>query len=227
MVPPMRRGGPRTGRQGMERGTPLADLSRVERAVRRGEYRAPDLRARQSSRWQSIRREIADEGLGFTLVFYLVFFPVFFVCVWAVRIAWLPLSFVYRWINERIIRFGKSHRIARRFGSYFHRHRWQEAAVGLLFLLPLPFVFVAFLVTRWHALFPGVHGQDLGQDFGFAWMMVAIGAAVLAIDLLGVLPFADLFTSPVEEIDLGTIFLTFFYVFALPLVAALFVFGVL
>jgi hypothetical protein len=223
----MRRGGPRTGRPGTERSTPLGDLSRVERAVRRGEYRAPDRRAHRGSRWESLRREIDEEGLGFTLFFYLLFFPVSFVCVWAVRIAWFPLSYVYRWMNEPIIRYSKSHRIARRFGSYFRRHRWQEAAVGLLFLLPLPFVFVVFLVTRWHVLFPGVHREDLGQDFAAGWAMFGIGAAVLLVDLLGLLPFADLFTSPVEEIDLGTIVFTFFFVFALPLVAALFVFGVL
>jgi hypothetical protein len=226
-VPPMRPGGPRTGRPSTGRGTPLADLSHVERALRHGEYRTADPPAQRASRWQRLRREIDEDGLVFTLVFYVLFFPAFFVCVWAVRIVWFPLSFVYRWMNEPIRRYSKSHRIAKRLGLHFHRHRWREAAVGLLFLLPLPLLFGSFLVTRWHALFPGVHGADPYQDLRMGWAMLGLGAVALAIDLLGMLPFASLFTSPEEEIDLGTIFITFFYVFGPPLVLALFVFGVL
>jgi hypothetical protein len=223
----MRRGGPRIGRPSTGRGTPLADLSRAERAVRRGEYTTPEPRTRPHSLRQRLRREIDEDGVGFTLVFYVIFFPVFFVCVWAVRIVWYPLSFVYRWLNEPVGRYSKSHRIAKRLGLYFRRHRWQEAAVGLLFLLPLPLVFVAFLVTRWHVLFPGVQGEDLTRDLRMGWAMLGLGAAALTIALIGMAPFAELFTSPEEEIDLGTIFVTFFFVFGPPLVAALFVFDVL
>ena len=107
------------------------------------------------------------------------------------------------------------------------RRDFEQTAVELLFLLPLPLVFGAFLVTRWHVLFPGVHGADLYQDLRMGWAMLGLGAVTLAIDLLGMLPFASLFTSPEEEIDLGTILITFFFVFGPPLVLALFVFGVL
>ena len=164
--------------------------------------------------FRRLRREIEYEGFGVGVARL-----VFWVLQWPFR----PLAFALRKLNEPVARFSASHGIARRLRSFFDRHKIVrgivEAAIVLVWFAPV----VALAVHHRPGLFPG---KDIGKDVRGAWLLVVLSAGALAIGVMGNGPIAELAVAPEEDVDLVEIFVVFGMALGLPIVLALWAYGV-